>query len=248
MLFGFAVVLSGITACGSAPHPTVRTDFVPFGAEELAARDLAKHARYRLRPGDVFSVDFKYEDDLDQHGILVLPDGFFTIYGMHALPAAGLNVDQLDSLLTAEFGKDYRDPDLSVVINTVAAQQIFVFGEVKLPGAYKIEPGMGGILQAVALAGGFSQHAKKDELLVVRVAENGFLYRRCDVSQLHAAGIQQVDFLDLQPNDVVYVPKSSLGNLSYFGETILANLLRVSDLFWDVYAIANIDKVERIVR
>ncbi len=54
--------------------------------------------------------------------------------------------------------------------------------------------------------------------------------------------------MDIQGNDIIYVPRSGLGDLRYFGDTFLANALRVTDIFWDIYAINHLDKVDRLVR
>ncbi len=52
----------------------------------------------------------------------------------------------------------------------------------------------------------------------------------------------------LQAYDVVYVPKSKIGDFAYFTKNVLGGVLNISSLFWDVYAITNIDKVDRLVR
>jgi len=238
-----------VSGCSSsAVREPVVTEFYPFSDEEREFRNLAKNAEYRIRIGDSFTVDFKYQDELDQKNVLVLPDGNITVSGPGVVPAAGFTVMQVDSILTTQYALDYVNPELSVIVNSIADQQVYVMGEVTKPGLVTLPNGGEGVLQAISVAGGFTKHARQNEILIARVTEEGFEYRICDLSHLEKIGIQQITYLDLQPYDIVYVPKSSLGNLAYFSETVLKSLVQVSDLFWDVYAITHLSKVDRLVR
>ena len=246
-LFALPLLLAG---CGGGSGSGIQDEFFPFTEEEKHERANTLDASYRFRVGDRFSVDFKYEDELDQAMILVLPDGTFTIAGagVGTLPAAGKTVVQVDSLLTAEFAKDYVNPDLSVIVSDISKLQVYVMGEVKNPGLQDIPQGGMGVLQAIATAGGFSSDARRSEVLRVRVTPEGFHYRRLDIDSMKYGDEQQLAYLDLQPYDLIYVPRSSLGDLRYFGDTVLANLVRVTELFWNVAAIQNMTKYGQVFR
>jgi len=204
--------------------------------------------RYRLQPGDVIELDFKYEDDLDRSNILILPDGRFTAAGVDNIDATGLTVSELDDLLVQRLSADYRNPEVSVIIQELGERFVYVFGEVNQPGSYALDQGHGGILQAVSLAGGFTRDASTSEVLIVRVAEDGYFYKIADISHLEKRVPMGLAQLDVKGNDIIYVPRSGLGDLKYFGDTFLANALRVTDIFWDIYAINHLDKVDRLVR
>lgn len=226
----------------------MRTEVVPFTGEELQLRQAAQRSRYKLRVGDTFSVKFKYMTELDQSRIRVLPDGRCAMSGLEDQMAAGFTVPELDSLITAHFARDYRDPDLSVVVEELGAQQVYVLGEVRVPGLYGLPPNGQGALQAVALAGGFLPGAARSETIIMRVTDTGFLYRRVDLGRPEKHGLAGFGALDVQPYDVVYVPRSAIGDLQVFSQTILTSLLNVGNLFWDVYGIMNLDKVDRLTR
>jgi polysaccharide export outer membrane protein len=196
----------------------------------------------------MFSVDFKYEDEMDQRHIKVLPDGHFSMAGLEDMQAEGMTVVELDSAITAHFGLDYRDPELSIIVEQIAAYQAYVLGEVKMPGLVQLPPAGAGVIQAVAMAGGFNEDASPSETVVLRVTPQGFLYRRCDLSHIEKHGFLSPDFLDLQPFDGVYVPKNAIGDLAQFTRQVIGSTLSFTSLFWDIYSIANIDEVTRIVR
>lgn len=245
-----AVVLAVASpfGCGAGGPRVVRTELVPFSAEELQLRQAAQRSRYRLRVGDVFSVKFKYMTELDQYRIRILPDGHCTVAGLEDQMAAGLTVPELDSLLTAKLARDYRNPQLSVIVEELGTQKVYVLGEVRAPGLYDLPPSGQGALQAVALAGGFMPTAARSQTIIMRVTDGGFLYRRVDLGHPEKNGFAGIGALDVQPYDVVYVPRSAVGDLQTFSQTVLASLMNVGSLFWDVYGVMNLDKVDRLTR
>jgi len=243
----FVMGVCGGCGTGSFVDPG-ETVMIPYTEAELQLRAEAKNASYRLKPGDEFGVVFAYEPDLNQRGIFIMPDGRCTAVGVENVMAAGRTVAELDSLLTAEFGLVYDHPDLSIVMEALAATQVYVFGEVKNPGEVDLKPGGMGVLQAVAQGGGFTDDAAKSETVVIRITDQGYQYRRLDLSHIEKGGLVGAANMDLQPYDIIYVPRSAIGDLDYFNKTVLSSVLNFSRLYWDIYALVNLDKVDRILR
>jgi len=242
--------LLAVAGCGSSGAiPEVRTELVPFTVEQKADLTRARSAQYRLRPGDRLAVDFKYEDELDSSNLLILPDGRLTLPGgVDPVAARGLTVVELDSTLTSLYALDYRDAELSVVVEALAELHVYVFGEVKNPGQVVLQAGGMGVLQAIGYAGGFANSAQPQETVVMRVTPEGFLLRQIDLSHLERRGLFDPLLMDLQPYDLIYVPRSAIGDFDYFAGSVLEGFVNLTDIFWDVYAIANIDKVTNIWR
>lgn len=244
-----AGVLSGLAGCGGGHQMEVQTEVVPYTEEQSAAREQAKNAEYRLRTGDRVSVSFKFEPELDQERLLILPDGRLAMPGLDTpIPAAGRTLRELDASLTREFAADYKDPELSIIITDITDPEVYVLGEVERPGLYKLPADGVGVIQAVASAGGFSDHANKSQTVVLRATDEGFMIRSYDLSYLEYAGLQNMLYFDLQAYDIVYVPRSGLGDFAYLTSSIFGSALNVTRFFWDIYAIANLDKIDRIVR
>ena len=72
---------------------------------------------------------------------------------------------------------------------------VYVSGEVKTPGAYKITKGLT-VLRSITLAGGFTQRASKGSISIVRKSEQG--ERSIDVSMES----------QVLPDDIIVVPES----------------------------------------
>lgn len=75
-------------------------------------------------------------------------------------------------------------------------QQVYVYGEVARPGAYRLEPGMT-VMQALSMAGGFGPKASKSGLELQRKDKSG---------KLQTKDLELTD--TLQAQDVVYVTES----------------------------------------
>lgn len=243
------IVVLLISGCGSSsPDRMVLTEFHPFTPEELAMRSKITAAKYRINPGDILEFDFKYQDELDKSNVLILPDGRFAMSGVDDVNAVGMTTSELDSVLTAAFAVDYRNPELTVIVQKLGPSTVYVFGEVGKPGGYEIHQSYTGVLQAISLAGGFTNSASRAEVLVISMTAEGYMYRIADISHLEAyspAGLAQIN---IQGNDIIYVPRSTLGDIKVFSDSFLQAAQRVTDIFWDIYAISHLEKVTNLTR
>ena len=64
------------------------------------------------------------------------------------------------------------NPSVSVGVKELNSYAIFVLGEVSKPGKFQAKSYVT-LLQAISMAGGFTEYAKKNRLQVVRVNPNG---------------------------------------------------------------------------
>jgi len=246
MMLMFLVPLGG---CGGSRGPVVRTEIVPYTQEQVQARDEARSARYRIRPGDMLRVAFAGDVELNQDRVMVLPDGYVSLGGLDsAVHVAGMSLEEADERITALYAQDLRNPVISVAVLELADLEVYVLGDVSRPGLYKLPDGGAGILQTIALAGGFTDDAKTSQTVLMRVGEEGFEMRVIDLSNIASAGIQDLALLDVQPYDIIFVPRSTLGDLAYVSKYVFGSLSSVTGIFWDIYAILNLDKIDRIVR
>jgi len=237
-----------IAGCGSSRPHSLTTHFSPYTPEQQSMWNEASNAKYRLQPGDRFRVIFKYQPELNQTNVPVLPDGEVTLAGIEGVYAQGLTIDQLDSLLTLQYSKEYLNPDLSIIMESFGARRVYVLGQVRSPGLKDLPQTGGGILQAIALAGGFGDDALTSDVLLIRVTDKGFLYRHVDLSHLEKRPLQGADVLDIQPYDIIYVPRTTIGDFAHFSQQALGGILRFTSIFWDVYAVTHLDKINTINR
>lgn len=151
----------------------------------------AQQAGYRLGAGDRLRIivfgqkDMTGEYAVDGSGLLSFP-----LIGN--IKAAGLTAEGLEREITNKLKPDYlRNPNVSVVVLTY--RPFYIVGEVKTPGSYAYVTGMS-VINAVALAGGFTYRAKESSFYLDRTAKDG------KKTRIDASPDTQV-----QPGDVITV-------------------------------------------
>lgn len=129
----------------------------------------ASLAAYKLDVGDSLKVQVFGEPDLTLE-IVLDETGAFDFPFVGKITAVGRTVDQLENVIDAGLRGDYLiDPEVNVSVNKY--RNFFIKGEVKNPGGYPYQPGLT-VIQAVTLAGGFTERASKDKLIVQRKGQS----------------------------------------------------------------------------
>lgn len=236
--YGWQLTVAGVclvflAGCGGGAGMAPRTSFVEFTPEQRSQIQQTESTAYRIQEGDVMRVAFPYEKNLNQE-TEVLSDGAISLAGVDRLVVAGKTITEVDSLITREYAKDYLEPDLSVIILETKGRQVFVLGEVKDPGLHRLPTSGLGIVGAVTVAGGFTSDAAKSGTVLVRVTPEGYMVREMDLSEIGSIESMELAFVDLMPFDVVYVPRSRMGDFNYFSSTVLSGLVNLTRIAVDI--------------
>jgi len=124
-----------------------------------------------LGPEDVLTVAVWRNQDLSKD-VVVRPDGMISMPLIGDIRASGLTANQLAEEITKRL-KEYKEsPSVSVSVKEVNSYNVYVVGEVTKPGKFQLKS-YATVLQAIALAGGFTPYASKNGLQVVRSTMNG---------------------------------------------------------------------------
>jgi protein involved in polysaccharide export with SLBB domain len=131
-----------------------------------AAAGPTQPGAYRIGAGDKVSVTVYREPDLSLSDAKVGPDGSIAFPLLGDLHVAGLTSKELQRLVTERLADGFlKQPN--VIVNVDRQQLYFIKGEVSAPGGYTYVEGLT-VEKAVALAGGFTERAAKDDITVVR--------------------------------------------------------------------------------
>jgi polysaccharide export outer membrane protein len=106
-----------------------------------------------------------------------------------------------------------------IYIPDSADTMVYVLGSVVRPGAYRLTPDMS-LLDALATAGGPNEDAKPDRIALYRSARKEM--ETIDLQSL-MDGQRRVNFA-LEEGDVIFVPKSGIGEFGYFTRQLSAGL------------------------
>lgn len=149
-------------------------------------------AEYRLAAGDRVRITvFGHEDlsgefEVDGAGLISFPL-------IREVKASGLTALGLADEIVSQLRPDYlKNPRISVEM--LSYRPFYVIGEVESPGSYPYVNGMT-VINAVAVAGGFTYRARKGRITIVRTGSDGKVEMKVDVDTL------------VQPGDVIEVPE-----------------------------------------
>jgi protein involved in polysaccharide export with SLBB domain len=180
------------------------------------------HRRYVVEPEDTLQIRYTFHPEMNQE-VIVRPDGKITASVVGEILVGGMTTAQLEKLLVARTSDILRNPDVVVSISKYAEKTVYIGGEVRRPGMVRYRQGLTP-LQAIIAAGGFVDSAQPNSVILVRRngLEDTFLSRKLDVTEKIVEGDNVPLFL--APNDVVYVPRSSIAEANLWVKQHITDL------------------------
>jgi len=176
------------------------TLFVLFSSNVWGEDELGE---YIIGPSDILEIIVWREDNLSKE-VTVRPDGRITLPLINDIVAAGKTPMQLRDEIEKRL-KEYIDlPVVTVIVKGIESKYYYVIGEVANPGGYLLSKPLT-VLQALALAGGFTEWAKKDKIMVIRSLLNGEKQILNFNYEMISKGHRINDFY-LKSGDIIVVP------------------------------------------
>jgi len=200
-------VMAAISGCSYSNTTTPAAAAAPAKGQPLVTP-------YLIQPGDALDIKFFYNPELNET-VTVRPDGFISLQLVNEVKAAGLQPSQLNEKLTQLYARELKKPVIAVIVKTFAGQRVYVGGEVGQQGLITMPAGLTA-LQAVMQSGGFKNTAQPSETLVIRKGQDSRpVPIRVDLDTVLSGSTAGQNF-SLQPDDVVYVPKSPIAKANQF--------------------------------
>src|SRR6185436_3071196 len=170
--------------------------------------------RYRLQPGDVLEVQFRYSPEFNQT-VTVQPDGYITMEIGGDLKVAGCTVAQTREAILRQASTRLQDPVATVILKEFQKPYFVVSGEVGTPGKIEMRERVTA-LQAIMMAGGMKETAKSSQVIVYRAINSEI----AEVKLLNLKSVRKTSDLEndltLQAGDVVYVPRDKISKFERF--------------------------------
>ena len=138
----------------------------------LPPKEYDAPAGFLLGPEDELEITVWKNLELSRTTV-IRPDGLISMPLTGDIQAAGLTADALAQRITERLKEFFSTtPAVSVSVKAINSYSVFVLGEVAKPGKYQLKSYIT-VLQAISMAGGFTDYAKKNKLQVLRLTENG---------------------------------------------------------------------------
>jgi len=227
--YALALTLALITAllasCAHhAPDP-VPPPGPPPEAKEAAPRPLTL-TQFMIGPGDDLEVRVWRQKDLDSD-CHVSPLGTITLPLVGNVQASGRSLGDVQDQITKSLAEFYVEPRVTVGVKALRSMKVYVLGEVERPGIYTLEEPISAV-QAVAMAGGFTNDARRESVVLARGELNNPVLRKLNLE----AALDRGNFGDnvqVFRGDIIYVPSSTIADVQRFFERLRSILSPVVD-------------------
>lgn len=169
------ILLTLLAACASTPRvastPGV-TLLESDGLPQPTRADLVAASRpYLIGPFDKLTIDVFGIEELSKKEVQTDASGRISFPLAGVVEAAGLTPGELAKVIEERLrGRYVREPQVTVNLGETVSQVITVDGQVDKPGLYPVI-GQMTLLRAVATAGGTSEFAKLDDVVIFRTVE-----------------------------------------------------------------------------
>lgn len=168
----------------------------------------ARSTDYVLGTGDVLEISVYGQEEAGLYQMVIIrPDGKISFPLVDDVQAAGLTPAQLDEAITKKLSSRIPNPEVTVSVTEFPSSeyQVYVLGEVKMPGVFPIHGEMT-LLEAITLAGSPTKDAYLDTVHVVRGGLKNPNIMTVNLKNIIQHGQVNKDMV-LQPGDIVYIPE-----------------------------------------
>jgi len=160
---------------------------------------------------------------------IVRPDGLIDLPLATGINAAGLTPADLQAQLDARYERTVGGVTTTVRVTGIAANQIFVFGEVKQPGAVPATSPRT-LIQTIALAGGPLTTGALDQVRVLYFDPIGRPRLRRVNLELVMNELKIDQDMIVPPNSTVYVPPTALAKAGRFVDQVMRQIIQYNGI------------------
>lgn len=201
-----ALALSG---CGGGKIQPIgqATGFQVAGTTGLpsptSADRLQQNSAYLVGAFDTIEIEVYGVPDM-KRTIVVDSGGTFLYPLVGEVQAAGLTPRQISDTITAKLGSYIKNPQVTVNVTAMVSQNLTVDGQVNRPGQFPVI-GHQTLMRAVATAGGTTEYAKLEDVVIFRTVQGQHYVGIYNLSAIRRGNYEDPEVF---PNDIVIVGDS----------------------------------------
>ena len=158
---------------------------------------------YKIGSGDVLEIITWKEEDFTRE-VFVRMDGKITFPLLDDIHAAGRTTMQIKKEIETKLKEFIENPVVTINVKNPLSQKFYILGEVVNTGEYQLVKKLT-ILQAFALAGGFTEWASKNEIILLRNEDGIDKIIRVNYKNI-IKGKDLSQNVNIKVNDTIIVP------------------------------------------
>jgi polysaccharide biosynthesis/export protein len=193
LLLTFSIALSMIITHQSQAADKASTLSTKSGSSE-----------YIIGAGDILQIFTWKEPDFSRDEVHVRLDGKISFPLLDDVQAEGRTLSQLKNDIANRLKAFISNPNVTVSVRDSVSKKFYILGEVNNTGEYPLVKNLT-VLQAFALAGGFTEWASKKEIILFRKVGGKDKVIRINYKKI-LKGDDFKDNVTILPDDTIIVP------------------------------------------
>ncbi|MGD9096851.1 MAG: polysaccharide biosynthesis/export family protein [Desulfobacterales bacterium] len=163
-----------------------------------------RSGNYLIGAGDMLEIVTWKEPELSREEVLVRIDGYISFPLLNDAKAAGLTTAELTKNIQNSLKDFIANPVVTVTVRSPASKRFYILGEVVNTGEYPLIKRLT-VLQAFAIAGGFTEWASKKEIILMRQEAGEEKIYRVNYRDI-VKGRDVAQNIPIQADDTIVVP------------------------------------------
>ncbi len=159
---------------------------------------------YNIGSGDILEIITWKEEDFSREEVLVRTDGKISFPLIGDMQAVGLTPEELKDNIEKGLEEYVTSPFVTVHVTNPQSKKFYILGEIVRTGEYPLFKRLT-ILQAFAIAGGFTEWASKKEIILLRNEDGKEKIYRINYKNI-AKGKDVKQNMVLKADDTIIVP------------------------------------------
>lgn len=161
-------------------------------------------SEYIIGAGDILQIFTWREPDFSREEVLVRLDGKISFPLLDDVQAEGRTLSQLKTDIANQLKAFVSNPNVTISVRDAVSKRFYILGEVINTGEYPLVKNLT-VLQAFALAGGFTEWASKKEIILFRKVGGKDKVIRINYKTI-LKGNDFKDNVTILPDDTIIVP------------------------------------------
>jgi polysaccharide biosynthesis/export protein len=200
----FSYMLGAHDLSAQAAPSNVPSQAGTSGQSASASGSKAHDDSFVIGHDDVLAINVWKEPDISR-SIPVRSDGKISLPLVGEVQAAGTTPLKLEQEIAGKLKSYISDPEVTVIVQQINSQKFNILGQVTRPGLYPLT-NSATVLDAIAIAGGFRDFAKKKSVYILRQNADGTQTRLAFNYKEVIKGRNLAQNVKLQARDTIVVP------------------------------------------
>lgn len=151
------------------------------------------------------------------------PDGNVYLPLLKGIKAAGKTIDELRDTINNEYRYEFNNLNVSILIESITGNRVFIFGEVPRPGPIQIKTPMT-LLQLFASVGGYLPTSAMDQVKIMYWNErNEPILKTVNLYNI-MNNLKLEEDMVVPNNSVIYVPKTGIAKMNQWVDQYIRQL------------------------